>query len=110
MLPHQEHRHYGANEPLEAFAAFTAIFGVVFFSLWAIGGRQEKKSRFEDAELLANATHKLTTILARDGVLAPFRAPFTRFEKSAGGDPSMWTFLPVQFCRSTVSLLLGRLI
>ena len=34
--------------------------------------------------LLGIGTHKLTRIIARDQVTAPFRAPFTRFEKFAG--------------------------
>lgn len=84
MSPQEERRRYGANEPLEAYSVLVALFGIAFFSLWAVGGRPKKNSRFEDAALLTIAAHKLTRIVTRDRVTAPFRAPFTRFEKSAG--------------------------
>ena len=46
--------------------------------------RRERVSPIEDAVLAAVGIHKLSRIVTRDRVLALFRAPFTRFEKSAG--------------------------
>lgn len=39
---------------------------------------------WKDLLLLGVAVHALTHMIARDRVLAPLRAPFTRFEKLAG--------------------------
>jgi hypothetical protein len=38
-----------------------------------------------DIALLGVATHKLTRIVTKDWVTAPVRAPFVRYEGSAGG-------------------------
>ena len=77
-------RKYDPSQPLESYLGLTSLFGLAFLALWAIEKPREPASRAEKAVLLAVATHKLTRIVSRDRVLAPFRAPFTKFEKSAG--------------------------
>ena len=39
---------------------------------------------WSDVVLLRIATHKLSRVVAKDLVTSPFRAPFVRFETSAG--------------------------
>jgi hypothetical protein len=76
---------YPESEPLPAYLSLLGSFSLVFALFFAGGGkRRPRLSRLEDAALTALATHKLTRIVAKDRVTAPLRAPFARFEESAG--------------------------
>lgn len=72
-----------SREPLASYLTLTGLFALGFLTLWKIEKPQKQNSRFEDAALMAVATHKLSRIITRDRVLAPFRAPFTKYEKPA---------------------------
>lgn len=47
-------------------------------------GRWPKHLRLDDLALGVVATHRMSILLARDGITSPVRAPFTRFEGPAG--------------------------
>lgn len=47
-------------------------------------GRRAPTTSAFDLVLLGLATHKISRIIAKDAVTSPVRAPFTRFEGSAG--------------------------
>jgi hypothetical protein len=75
---------YDPHQPLGSYLVLTGVFGLAFLSLCAADRGRERVSPIEDAVLSAIGIHKLSRIVTRDRVLAPFRAPFTKFEKSAG--------------------------
>jgi hypothetical protein len=57
------------------------------FVLFFVGRRKtpfRRISRLEHGLLMVLATHKLSRIVAKDRVTAPFRAPFARFEEFDG--------------------------
>jgi hypothetical protein len=48
------------------------------------GARLPQRFGLGDTALLCVATHKASRILAKDAITSPLRAPFTRYEGSAG--------------------------
>lgn len=72
--------------PLGGYAAIVGCFGAAFgAATLAVGrSRAEPRIRLADVALLGIATHQLSMIAARDRVLAPFRAPFVKYEESIG--------------------------
>jgi hypothetical protein len=84
MALSDDFHQYDPRQPLKSYLILTGFFGLAFASLCAVERPRRRVSKAEDAALLAIATHKLSRIITRDRVLAPFRAPFTKFEKSAG--------------------------
>jgi uncharacterized protein DUF1360 len=75
----REHRPLGSH----------ALLALTFNA--ALGGflakrRDELPERIEpyDLVLMGAATHKLSRVIAKDKVTAPFRAPFARYEGDAG--------------------------
>ena len=78
----------GEERPLLSHAALVGAYGAAVTGLSLLVRRRNRplpeRVPPEDLALLAVATHKLSRILAKDTVTAPFRAPFTRF-KEAGG-------------------------
>ncbi|HVX69729.1 MAG TPA: DUF1360 domain-containing protein [Mycobacteriales bacterium] len=80
--------HYGrpASE-LRGYAGVMAIYGAgVSVALLAMKRTNRLPAGFRagDLALLTLATHKLSRTLSRDSVTSPLRAPFARFEGSAG--------------------------
>lgn len=76
------------HTPLGGYAALAATWSGIFGGLLLARARaDELPSRIpvEDMILLGVATHKLTRTLTKDWVTAPLRAPFVRYEGSAGG-------------------------
>lgn len=76
-----------ANRPLEGYvrslltyAGFVAALAVAARA----GGRELPEIGLLDAVLIPLATHKLARSIAKESVLSPLRAPFTRFEGPAG--------------------------
>jgi Protein of unknown function (DUF1360) len=76
---------YGENQPLTEFSALVFIQSAVLLILATIArGRRYPRIRLGDLILLGVGTHKLSRLVAKDRVTSPLRAPFTRYEKSAG--------------------------
>ncbi|WP_243060659.1 DUF1360 domain-containing protein [Nocardioides sp. SR21] len=79
--PREPHRIAGYAVSL---AAFSTLWGG---GSWLISGsRRTWPNRYAAADLVvgALATHKLTRIIAKEGVTTPLRAPFTEFDGEAG--------------------------
>lgn len=76
------------HTPLAGYAtllgAWTGIYGGLLVA-GERGGRLPERIPPADIVLLGVATHKLTRIVTKDWVTAPLRAPFVRYEGSAGG-------------------------
>jgi hypothetical protein len=85
-----EHRHYAgdADRPLGGYLATMTTYAGVVASVAAaarLTGRDVPDGLpAKDVALFALATHKLSRLLAKDPVTSPLRAPFTRFEGTAG--------------------------
>jgi hypothetical protein len=76
---------YGEHQPLPQLSLLVVMqLGVLLFLAWLAGIRRYPAIRIGDLLLLAIGTHKLSRIVAKDRVTAPIRAPFTRFEETAG--------------------------
>jgi len=77
-------REYGGGRamPLGGYAGLLGGFGALAATLATVGRRR----RFGLGELLLYgvATYKMTRVITRDRVTAPLRAPFVRFERTAG--------------------------
>jgi len=75
-------------QPLASYAAlflsFMSLLGGALPMLWKSKRSLPARGRFSDFLLLAIATHKMSRLLAKDRIFSPLRAPFTRYEKSAG--------------------------
>lgn len=78
----QEHR------PLGGYAVLTVAFNglIAAFAADHIRRREELPERLPlaDLALMATATHKLSRLIAKDRVTSFIRAPFTRYQGSAG--------------------------
>lgn len=85
----EERRRYanGAERPLGGYGVLLSTYGLLVLTLTTAvrrrGGLPERCS-IGDFALLAVATHKLSRLVTKDSVLAPLRAPFSRFEEPAG--------------------------
>jgi hypothetical protein len=79
---------YGRSaEELRGYTGVMAVYaaGVLAaaFGMWRTK-RLPKRYAAGDLALVALATHKVSRTLAKDSVTSPLRAPFARFEGSAG--------------------------
>ena len=70
---------------LIALAGYAAEVGVIAGAALLRGRRLPERFSFGDTALLSVATHKLSRLIAKDAVLSPLRAPFTRYQEPAGG-------------------------
>lgn len=82
-------RAYGAGNEMQlgSYAAFVGLFGVGLGAvLWRANrlGFMPERVRVGDSILLGVATHKLSRLVTKDWVTAPFRAPFVEYRGSAG--------------------------
>jgi Protein of unknown function (DUF1360) len=76
---------YGKNQPLPQFTVLVLVQSAILFLLAKIAHRRNYPPiRLPDLVLLAIGTHKLSRLIAKDRVTSPVRAPFTRYEESAG--------------------------
>ncbi|MBV8161320.1 MAG: DUF1360 domain-containing protein [Acidimicrobiia bacterium] len=77
----------GDERPLLDHAALAGVYGTAVAGLSVLVRRRRRRMPERipvgDLALMSVATHKLSRLLAKDTVTAPFRAPFTRF-KGAG--------------------------
>ena len=73
----------GEDRPLRDHAALVGVYGAAVAGLSFVVHRRGRglPERIPpgDLALLSVATHKLSRLLTKDTVTAPFRAPFTRF-------------------------------
>jgi hypothetical protein len=78
----------GEERPLAAYAALSSTFALgLAAALLAVRGRgRELPQRLAMSDLLmvGVATHKVSRLLAKDKVTSFVRAPFTRYQESAG--------------------------
>jgi len=80
---------YGGEElPLAQYAELVGIYGagLAAFLLAAKNSNRQLPENIGagDILLLGVATHKLSRLISKDRVTAPFRAPFVEYEGSAG--------------------------
>jgi hypothetical protein len=78
----------GNNRPLSGYLTTLGAYGAVVVG---VGGLVKARGRrlpdtvpAEDVVLIGIATHKISRILTKEAVTSPLRAPFTRYEESAG--------------------------
>jgi hypothetical protein len=78
----------GQDRPLGGYSviigAYTAVLGTLTAFGRARGARLPDRFGVQDTVLLCVATHKASRLLAKDAITSPLRAPFTRYEESAG--------------------------
>lgn len=93
MKPLQETRPFrGYSDerlPLGGYALLVGAYAGLALAAYATATRGTRRlpERYDlgDIALVGLATHKLSRIVTKDWVLAPFRAPFTKLEGNAGG-------------------------
>lgn len=76
------------HTPLAGYATLLGAWTGIYGGLLLAGersGRLPERIAAPDVLLLGLATHKLTRIVTKDWVTSPLRAPFVRYEGSAGG-------------------------
>jgi len=78
----------GEPRPLKGYLAAMGAYGGLVSGLFALGKatgvRLPERLTAGDTVLLSIATHKASRLLAKDAVVSPLRAPFTRYEEPAG--------------------------
>jgi hypothetical protein len=83
-----EYADTGEHRPLGGYAILTGVFGAAFggslLAARASGRELPERLPAGDIVLTGIATHKLARLIAKDKVGAFLRAPFTRFQGSAG--------------------------
>jgi hypothetical protein len=74
------------HRPLGGYAVLSGIFGAAFTGALAVAARRGLPERISPADIVLAgiATHKLSRLIAKDKVTAFVRAPFTRFQDTAG--------------------------
>lgn len=82
-------RAYAPDEdpPLGSYAALTAVFNAALGAALVSAGRRGRlpeRPAAGDLLLAGVATHKLSRLIGKDRVLSFARAPFTRYEGTAG--------------------------
>jgi hypothetical protein len=79
---------HGEDRPLVGYAVvlggYSALLGLLTGIGRATGVRLPERITLQDTVLLCLATHKASRLLAKDAVVSPLRAPFTRYEEPAG--------------------------
>jgi hypothetical protein len=77
-----------AERPLAGYvrvlATYVGVLGAFAGVLRATGRRLPERFDGRDLTLSALATHKIARLLTKDPVTSPLRAPFTRYEGTAG--------------------------
>jgi hypothetical protein len=79
---------YGEDRPLPgyllAIGSYAALAGAVSVAGRLTGVRLPERFSLGDTALVGVATHKASRLLTKEAVTSPVRAPFTRYEQSAG--------------------------
>ncbi len=81
-------RGYGGEEemPIGGYAVLLGAYATLFGTgLALVHEKLPRRFRLGDIVLLGIATHKIARIAVKDWVTSPLRAPFVRYEGSAGG-------------------------
>ncbi|MBV8084408.1 MAG: DUF1360 domain-containing protein [Chloroflexi bacterium] len=81
------HAGYGGGRPLAPFAVLVSVWTFLFAAFLAISkarGRPLPRLTLGDIVLLAGATAHGARLLSKDAVMAPLRAPFTRYVEPGG--------------------------
>jgi hypothetical protein len=77
----------GEDRPLSAYAGGMAVYSTLVVALSGVARAQRRTlpspTPFE-VLLLATATHKLARLIAKENITSALRAPFTRYEGTAG--------------------------
>jgi len=73
----------GNQIPLGAYALFVGVYNVLF-GTFLFGTANTEAPKTKDLVLLAVSTHKISRLITKDAVMAPFRAPFTRYKEDLG--------------------------
>jgi hypothetical protein len=87
---HRIQQDYAGDQdrPLGGYTAVLGSFAAVVGGLTGLGrlrgARLPERFTVQDTALLCIATHKASRLLTKDAVTSPLRAPFTRYEESAG--------------------------
>lgn len=84
-----EHEYEGgADRPLSgylmALAGYATSVGLLAAAARLRHRRLPERLNVGDTVLLSIATHKLSRLIAKDAVMSPLRAPFTRYQEPAG--------------------------
>jgi hypothetical protein len=78
----------GERRPLAGYLALMATYGTALagaaVAVRLTGRRLPERIAVQDLAMITVAAHKLSRIVTKDSVTSPLRAPFTRFEASAG--------------------------
>jgi hypothetical protein len=78
----------GEDRPLVPYlgimSAYGGLFGGALYTLHRRGHDLPETVGAGDIALIALATQKLARVIAKDKITSPFRAPFTKFEDTAG--------------------------
>ncbi len=78
----------GAELPLRGYAVTMATYGALVTALTALARATQRPvpERLEPTDVLlsAAATHKLSRLITKDPVTSPLRAPFAKYEGTAG--------------------------
>jgi len=76
------------DRPLGAYAGlatvFSAVFGLFLYAVRRTGRALPERIEGRDLLLLGVATHKIARIVTKEMITSPLRAPFTRYQSSAG--------------------------
>lgn len=84
----REHYAPGEEVPLGGYATLGASFGAatILFYVWSERSGHPLPERMApgDLALATVASHKAARLLAKDRVMSPVRAPFTRFQQKGG--------------------------
>ncbi|HET8641779.1 MAG TPA: DUF1360 domain-containing protein [Pseudonocardiaceae bacterium] len=77
-----------ADLPLNGYTAvlgaYSGLVTAVGLLARATGRRPPERIDLQDVVLLGVATHKLSRLVAKEAVMSPLRAPFTRYREPAG--------------------------
>ena len=79
------------ERPLRAYTGLTATFSALAAGGYAAlraSGKEPPKGTLGQVVRIGVATHKLSRIIGRDKVTAPYRAPFATFEGSDDAPPA----------------------
>jgi hypothetical protein len=77
----------GEDRPLGSYGVILAVYGLAVgagVTIARLTGHRPAMPGVWDVVLMTATTHKLARTLAKDPVMSPFRAPFTRYEGVSG--------------------------
>lgn len=88
IQPGTDNGYSHEHRPLAAYSALTAVFGAGFIAAMTAAlkrrGAESPQPRPFDIVLIAAATHQVSRLITKKKVTSTFRAPFVRYQGSAG--------------------------